>query len=61
MKLESMKEQAIHAIQQLPSDTSYEDMIYRLYVLESIRKGTEDVQKGHTITQDQLIEESKKW
>ena len=42
----AIKQEAIDAIQRLPDLTDMEEIMYRLYVLESIRRGREDFGKG---------------
>jgi len=56
-----LKEEAIQAISNLPKTASLDDIMYRLYVLEKIRKGQEAVKKGKTLTVDQLKKEMAKW
>jgi len=40
--MQSAKQDAINTIQQLPDNADTEEMIYRLYVLENIRRGRLD-------------------
>ena len=41
--MEPLKKDAINIITNLPDDADMEEIMYRLYVLENIRRGQEDV------------------
>jgi hypothetical protein len=55
------KDEAIQAISSLPGTASLDDIMYRLYVLDKVRKGQEAIKNGHTLTVDQLKKEMIKW
>jgi len=59
--METMKKEAINCLNSLPDNVDYEDMIYRLYVLEKINRGKEDIQLGNILSQDDARKESSKW
>lgn len=59
--MKSIKTEAIQAIDRLPEDTDIEEMMYRLYVIEKVRKGRTAVQNGETVSTDELREEMKTW
>ncbi len=40
--MQTTKQDAINTIQQLPDNADTEEIIYRLYVLENIRRGQQD-------------------
>ena len=44
----AVKQDAIDAIAKLPDDASMDDIMYRLYVLENIRRGQDDIASGKT-------------
>ncbi|RCK36172.1 hypothetical protein [Thalassospira xiamenensis] len=44
----AVKQDAIDAIAKLPDDASMDDIMYRLYVLENIRRGQADIAAGKT-------------
>lgn len=48
------KAHAREAIDRLPDDASWDDVMYELYVRESIDAGLADVAAGRTIPQDQV-------
>jgi hypothetical protein len=59
--MQTVKDEIIHSLSSLPETATYEDAMYRLYVLEKINRGREDVRNGRTITVEQLREEMKSW
>ncbi len=59
--MEPLKKEAINTIAQLPDDTDMDEIMYRLYVLDKIRKGQEAVEQGHTISSEELRREIDSW
>lgn len=58
---QSAKQDALNAIAQLPDNVDFEEIMYRLYVLEQVRKGREDVANGRVISAEELRQEMKSW
>jgi len=61
MQPHTTKQDAIEAIQRLPDTANLEDIMYRLYVLENIKRGQDDVAQGKLTTTDDLLKEIKTW
>ena len=59
--MHTAKQEAIDAIGKLPEDARLDDIMYRLYVLDKVRKGREDVARGRTITGAELGWEIEAW
>ena len=59
--MEPAKKEAIDTIANLPDDVDMEEIMYRLYVLDKIRKGREAVEQGHTISHEDLKREIERW
>ncbi len=59
--MQTAKQEALNSINQLPEDTDMEEIMYRLYVLDKIRKGQEAVDQGHTLTSEELRREIDTW
>lgn len=55
------KQEAIDAIRRLPDDASTEEIMYRLYVLENIRRGQQDAESGNTQSTEELLKDIEKW
>ena len=59
--MQNAKQEAIDAIQRLPDSADTEEMMYRLYVLENVRRGQLDADNGNTESTDELLQEIKTW
>jgi hypothetical protein len=59
--MQTAKEEIINSMTSLPETATYEEAMYRLYVLEKINRGREDFKNGRTITIEQLRQEMKSW
>lgn len=55
------KEEALNVISDLPDSVEFEEIIYKLYVVEQIRRGQEDVKAGKVTSVDNLEKESVSW
>ena len=55
------KQEALDVINKLPDDTDMDEIMYRLYVLDKIRKGREAVNQGQTISSEDLEREIASW
>ena len=59
--IQNIKQEAIEAIPKLPDSANIEDMMYRLYVIDKIHAGLEDVRNGRVITTKELEREIQSW
>lgn len=59
--MQHAKQEALEAIGKLPDDVDMDEIMYRLYVLDKVHKGREDVEAGRTITHDELLRELERW
>jgi len=59
--MQNLKQEAIKAISSLPEATNIDEIMYRLYVIEKVRKGKEAVKDGEIISVDELKREIKSW
>jgi len=55
------KQEALETIGKLPEDADMDEIMYRLYVLDKIRKGQEAVKQGQTVTSEELKREIDSW
>ena len=55
------KQEALEAIARLPDDTDMDEIMYRLYVLDKIRKGREAADQGQTTSHEDLKREIETW
>ena len=59
--MQALKQAALNTIAELPDDTDMEEIMYRLYVLENIRKGREDAAQGKTQSVDKVLSDIQTW
>ena len=59
--MDSLKKEAMNAISKMPETADIDDIMYRLYVIDKVRKGREAVQQGKVISVDELREQIKSW
>lgn len=55
------KQEALKTIDQLPNDADMDEIMYRLYVLDKIRKGQGAVEQGKILTGEELKREIDTW
>lgn len=55
------KQKALDAIQQLPDNVEFDEIVYRLYVLNKIEHGLEEVDAGQGISSEHLKREIEQW
>lgn len=59
--MKAIKQEALKTIHQLPDDADMDEIMYRLYLLDKIRKGREDIVLGKTLTGEQLKQKIDAW
>jgi hypothetical protein len=59
--MESLKQEVMNAVSKMPETADIDDIMYRLYVIDKVRKGREAVQQGKVISVDELREETQSW
>jgi len=59
--MQTAKQEALEAIQRLPDNVDTEEMIYRLYVLENIRRGQQNAAEGKTQSAEEVLKDIQSW
>ena len=59
--MNSVKDEIMSAMASLPETATYEDAMYRLYVIEKIHEGRDAVRNGQVISVEQLRNEMLSW
>jgi len=59
--METLREEAVNVISKMPDSASIDDIMYRLYVIDKVRKGKEAIRKGDSITLEKLKGEMESW
>jgi len=55
------KREALELIQQLPDNSSFEDIQYHLYVREKVEGGLRDLKNRRILSQKEVERRMKKW
>lgn len=59
--MQTIKEDAIRIISNLPDDVSIDDIMYKLYVLDKVKRGQKDIKNGKYLSSDELGKEIEEW
>ena len=59
--MNTLKQEALTAIAQLPETADVDTIMYRLYVVDKVLKGREAVEKGETTSAEDLKREIESW
>ncbi len=59
--METLKQEALNVISKLPDTTDIDEIMYRLFVIDKVRKGRAAVQQGDTISLEDLKKEVESW
>ena len=59
--METLREEAINVISKLPDSARIDDIMYRLYVIDKVRKGRETIKLGDSISIENLRGEMESW
>lgn len=55
------KEQALRTIADMPDDSTLEDIGYRLYVIETVQAGLDELDRGESLTHEEAGRELERW
>lgn len=59
--MRNAKREALELIQQLPDNSSFEDIQYHLYVREKVEGGLRDLKNRRILSQKEVERRMKKW
>ncbi|MBY9005910.1 MAG: hypothetical protein KGD63_04045 [Candidatus Lokiarchaeota archaeon] len=59
--MQNIKEKVIESIKKLPDDVNYDDIMESIYVQQMITKGIEQLDKGESLSHEEVKERFKKW
>lgn len=59
--MQAAKQDALYTINQLPDTADMEEIMYHLYVLDKVRKGQDAVERGQTLTSEELQRDINSW
>lgn len=61
MRVISVKEKMLKAIQELPQEVTFEEVMEKLYFLYKIEKGLKQADAGQKISHEDVKQQMKKW
>jgi predicted transcriptional regulator len=61
MQSQTAKQDAIEAINNLPDNVAFEEIIYRLHVLNKTYQGMRDIDAGYVVSSEELAHEIEQW
>jgi hypothetical protein len=59
--MDTLKQKSLRAISRLPDKVNVDEIMYRLYVIDKVKKGKDAIINGKSITIENLKKEIKKW
>ncbi len=57
----NIKTKLIQLAEQLPEDCSYDDVFYKLYVIQKFEAGLKSMKSGDVYTEEQIMQEHRLW
>ena len=54
MATPTVRDEARKLVDQLPDDATWDDLLYQVYVRQSIDAGLDDVRNGRTVSSDEV-------
>ncbi len=61
MAATSVKEKVLKAVNELPADVTYEDVMERVYFLYKVEEGLRQVEAGEGISHEEVKKRLRKW
>ena len=58
---DSVKSKVLKAVEQLPADVTYEDVMERLYILYKVERGLAQIEAGEGIAHEEAQKQMKTW
>ena len=59
--MNTVKQSAIKAIQDLPENSSYEDIMEKLFFMEKVESGLKEIGEGKTVSHEDVKKRLSKW
>ncbi len=59
--MDSLKREAINALESMPDDVVMDDIMYRLYVLNKVSRGRKELKNGNTYFSEDIKKDVENW
>ena len=57
----SVRDRVLRAVQEMPTDTTYEDVLERVYMIQKIERGRQQIADGQGIPHAEAKRQMKRW
>ncbi len=57
----TVKEKVLDVVARMPDDSTLDDIGYELYVIESVQKGLDELDRGEYLTHEQARDRPGEW
>lgn len=57
----TVKQQAQQLVAKLPEDVDWEQLMYRIYVLQKIERSQRDIEAGRVLSQEEVESRMARW
>jgi hypothetical protein len=61
MQTLSLKQEALESLRNVPEDADIDEIMYRLYVIDKLRKSREAIVNGEVLRHEDLKREIEQW
>ena len=59
--MQTAKQNIVHLLENTPDGATYEDIVCNIKFLQSIEKGTKDIEEGSVYSHEEALKRLKKW
>ncbi len=59
--MKTAKQEVKQLLEQIPDDSTFEDIQYHIYVREKIERGLKDVRDGRVLSQKEVAKRLSRW
>jgi predicted transcriptional regulator len=59
--MKTVKKNVLEVIKNLPDDSSYEDIMEKIYFMQKVEAGLKDVEEGRVISHEEVKKRLAKW
>jgi predicted transcriptional regulator len=59
--MNTAKDEVRKLLERLPNDASFEDIQYQVYLLDEVARGSEELDRGEGVEQDEVRRRLAKW
>jgi len=59
--MKTVKKNVLEVIKNLPDDSSYEDIMEKIYFMQKVEAGLKDVEEGRVIPHEEVKKRLAKW